>query len=47
MTDDKLQLLLSPEAAERRLSQVLDLAEQSMREQGINTLFGAFGFLKW
>ncbi len=45
--DDRIQLLLTPEGAERRLSQLLDLATESQKEQGVNTLFAAFGFLQW
>ena len=45
--DDRIQLLLTPELADRRLSQLIDMAGEHQKEQGVNTLFGAFGFLQW
>lgn len=45
--DRQLQLLLLPEASERKLSGLLDLTNEYLQETGINTLYAAYGFLQW
>lgn len=45
--DRKIQTLLLPEQMEAKLKAIHQLANQSINEKGINTLFAAFGFLEW
>jgi len=45
--DSQMQTLLFPERMEAKLSALRDGARRSIEEQGINTLFAAYGFLEW
>jgi very-short-patch-repair endonuclease len=45
--DDALQTLLPPELHQKTLARIADLTRSSQEEQGIHTLFAAFGFLEW
>ena len=45
--DRRIQTLMFPDDLERRLSDVYEMAQQSLNEKGVNTLYVAFGFLEW
>jgi len=45
--DRRIQTLMFPEDLERRLFGVHEMAQQSLNEKGVNTLYVAFGFLEW
>jgi Protein of unknown function (DUF4011) len=42
-----IQTLLFPDRMEARLSALREGARRTIEEQGINTLFAAYGFLEW
>ncbi len=45
--DKEIQTLLFPDRMEAKLSALRDGARRAIEEQGINTFFGAYGFLEW
>jgi very-short-patch-repair endonuclease len=45
--DDAVQTLLYPEAHQRILANIADVTRSAQEEQGIHTLFAAFGFVEW
>ena len=44
---NEIQTLLFPDRMEARLSSLREGARRALEEQGINTLFAAYGFLEW
>jgi very-short-patch-repair endonuclease len=45
--DDAVQTLLYPELHQKILANIADVTRSAREEQGIHTLFAAFGFVEW